>query len=106
MPEYRGRGVATALIEAAGVRARECGKPLGLLVDKANSRARRLYDSLGFKQVGERFFAGELMDHLQQKGSVIRCALTGKHVSGHGGKDASCKRHDNVGKSAYYLASG
>jgi len=65
MPEYRGRGVATALIEAAGVRARECGKPLGLLVDKTNSRARRLYDSLGFKQVGERFFAGELMDHLQ-----------------------------------------
>lgn len=65
MPEYRGRGVATALIEAAGERARECGKPLGLLVDKTNSRARRLYESLGFRQIGERYFAGELMDRMQ-----------------------------------------
>ena len=64
-PEYRGRGVARALIEAARRRAAECGKPLGLLVDKANARARALYDSEGFRAVDERYFAGELMDHMQ-----------------------------------------
>lgn len=63
-PEYRKRGVAHALIEAAHSRAAEYGKPLGLLVDKTNARARNLYDSLGFKPVDERMFAGELMDHM------------------------------------------
>lgn len=64
-PEYRGCGVARALIAAARGRAAECGKPLGLLVDKTNTRARSLYDSVGFLPVGERYFAGELMDHMQ-----------------------------------------
>lgn len=64
-PQYRGRGVARALIAAMGRRAEANGKPLGLLCDKSNSRARRLYDSLGFRQVGESMFAWELMDHLQ-----------------------------------------
>lgn len=64
-PEYRGRGIAGALIAAAAGRARrECGKPLGLLVDKTNHRARGLYNRLGFVPDGERAFAGELMDHL------------------------------------------
>ena len=40
-------------------------EPLALDIIETFCRARRLYDSLGFKQVGERFFAGELMDHLQ-----------------------------------------
>lgn len=62
-PEFRGRGVASALIRAIARRA--SGKPLGLLCDKANSRARRLYDRLGFRYVGDRPFANELMDHLQ-----------------------------------------
>lgn len=64
-PDYRGRGIARALIEAVRSRAAECGKPLGLLVDKANTRARALYDSVGFRHVDERYFAGELMDHMQ-----------------------------------------
>lgn len=46
-------------------RAADSGKPLGLLCDKTNTRARALYDSLGFKHVGETPFAWELMDHLQ-----------------------------------------
>lgn len=64
-PAYRGRGVARSLITAIATRAADCGKPLGLLCDKTNTRARALYDSLGFKQVGETHFAWELMDHLQ-----------------------------------------
>lgn len=64
-PAYRGRGYARALIEGTARRAAECGKPLGLLVEKENHPARRLYDSCGFKQVGETPFAFVLMDHLQ-----------------------------------------
>ena len=64
-PEYRGQGIAHRLIKAARERAAQLGKPLGLLVSKTNSRARKLYESLGFHPIGERPFAGELMDHLQ-----------------------------------------
>lgn len=64
-PEFRGRGIARALIEAGAERARASGKPMGLLCDKTNARARALYDSLGFRPVGERPFAGELMDHMR-----------------------------------------
>lgn len=63
-PKYRGRGIASRLIEAAGCRAAKAGKPLGLLVSKHNPDARRLYDSLGFLPAGERPFAGEMMTHL------------------------------------------
>lgn len=63
---YRGRGIARQLIAAAARRAAEIsGKPVGLLVDKTNHRARRLYDSIGFVFRDERPFAGEVMDHLQ-----------------------------------------
>lgn len=64
-PQYRGRGVARALIAAMTQRAGGEGRPLGLLCEKNNTNARRLYDSLGFKKVGETKFAWELMDHLQ-----------------------------------------
>ena len=63
---YRGRGVGRELIAAAAARAAALsGKPLGLLVDKTNHRARRLYDSVGFVFRDERPFAGEVMDHMQ-----------------------------------------
>lgn len=65
LPEYRCRGVATALIRAMEQRAIALNKPLGLLCDKSNRKARKLYESLGFQPAGERFFAGELMDHLR-----------------------------------------
>lgn len=67
-PKYRRHGVARALIAAAADRAAAIGKPLGLLVDKDNDRARRLYESCGFTFVGERPFAYTLMDHLQITG--------------------------------------
>lgn len=63
-PEFRGQGIAGKLISAAVERAALSGKRPGLLVDKTNHRARKLYDSLGFKVVGERPFAGETMYHM------------------------------------------
>ena len=65
LPQYRRRGVGRALIEDAAKKAAHTGKPLGLLCEPDNMRARGLYDSVGFKKVGSRPFAGHLMDHLQ-----------------------------------------
>ncbi len=64
-PAYRRRGLAGRLIALAAQRARENGKPLGLLVDYDNPEARRLYVSTGFRSVGERPFAGTMMEHMQ-----------------------------------------
>ncbi len=66
-PEWRGQGIARKLIEAAAARHRNSGKPLGLLVDDGNSRARSLYESLGFSEVGMRPFAGVSMHHMQRR---------------------------------------
>lgn len=63
-PHRRGRGVASALLRATIERARRCGKPAGLLVDRDNDRARRLYERMGFVKVGERPFVHVVMDHL------------------------------------------
>lgn len=63
-PEYRGQRIGSDLIAAACERARTINKPVGLLVSKDNTTARRLYESLGFVKVGKRPFAGEMMDHL------------------------------------------
>lgn len=65
LPTHRGKGIAAELIKATVERARECGKPAGLLVDKDNPRARRLYERVGFVQVDERPFVHVLMDHMQ-----------------------------------------
>lgn len=64
-PKYRGRGVATALINGMYERAREVGKPLGLLCEKTNQHAQKLYKSLGFKYIGETEFAGAVLNHFQ-----------------------------------------
>ncbi len=58
LPQYRGEGVGTALIRDAKARAEKSGKPLGLLVDEENENAARLYESLGFREVCRRPFAG------------------------------------------------
>lgn len=63
-PEYRGNGIGRRLILATFDKAGKAGKPLGLLVSKTNPTARRLYNSVGFEAVGDRPFAGEMMDHL------------------------------------------
>lgn len=64
-PAFRGKGIATKLINEAGLRARKAHKPLGLLCAPHNDNAKRLYLNLGFKEIGKRPFAGEEMAHLQ-----------------------------------------
>ncbi|MCC8115301.1 MAG: GNAT family N-acetyltransferase [Bacteroidales bacterium] len=64
-PQWRRRGVGKALLEeAAKLAERMRGKPAGLLVAKHNAKAERLYDSAGFRYVGDRDFFGESMRHL------------------------------------------
>ena len=65
LPEFRGKGVASALIKDAKKKADAAGLPLGLLCDTDNERARRLYDSLGFLPHARRPFAGKMMDNLR-----------------------------------------
>lgn len=65
---YRGQGLGRKLIEAAARYHKSSGKPLGLLVDYDNPGARNLYVKLGFKPVGERPFAGTVMEHMQLLG--------------------------------------
>ncbi len=64
LPSYRGRGIAKALIMDAKEKASAKGKPLGLLCDIDNDRARKVYDAMGFKESGLRPFAGHDMNHL------------------------------------------
>lgn len=64
--EYRGQGIASLLLKATAERAREMGiGPVGLLVDKGNPKAERLYTSAGFKYVGDNIWGGHEMKHLQ-----------------------------------------
>ena len=49
----RGRGLGTRIIRDLLDRARAGGKPLRLNVLRENHRARHLYESLGFLQIGE-----------------------------------------------------
>lgn len=65
LPSYRGHGVGEALIRDAAIKAKNSHKPLGLLCDTDNDRARRLYDRVGFTSVGMRPFAGHMMTHMQ-----------------------------------------
>lgn len=64
-PENRGNGIGLSLLEAACERARSERKPAGLLVDKNNPKARRLYEKAGFKYMDDRPFADIMMDHMQ-----------------------------------------
>ena len=64
-PEYRGRGIATALMKASVEKARRMGLPAaGLLVDKGNPNAERLYHSVGFEYANDASWGGHPMRHL------------------------------------------
>jgi ribosomal protein S18 acetylase RimI-like enzyme len=59
LPEHRGRGIGTRLIEALMERAQASGVPMTLHVE-ANNPAQRLYARLGFVDVGEQGVYREL----------------------------------------------
>mgnify|MGYP002523448247 CR=1 FL=1 len=63
-PEYRRRGIAKALLNATMDKAHGLGLSAGLLVDKANPNAERLYTALGFKHVDDKTWGGHGMKHL------------------------------------------
>lgn len=46
------------------------GQILGLLVDKDNPNAKKLYLKLGFEVVGEKILAGKQLEHLQYRSSI------------------------------------
>ena len=63
---FRGKHFATRLLEAAIERAKELGhSTVGLLVDKGNPLAERLYAKLGFQYVNDTVWGGHSMKHLQ-----------------------------------------
>jgi len=63
---YRRRGIAAMLLRQTIERARQMGIPrVGLLVDKANPNAERLYRTLGFEYAGDAVWGGHAMKHLQ-----------------------------------------
>lgn len=64
-PEYRGRGVATALLKASVEKGKRMMLPsVGLLVDKGNPCAERLYRSVGFDYKNDATWGGHPMKHL------------------------------------------
>ena len=69
LPQYRGQGIASALIADAAGKAEMTGLPLGLLVADHNDDARRLYERRGFRPVGRRPFAGEMMTNMRLSNS-------------------------------------
>lgn len=68
-PNRQGKGIGTELfrflIDEYVVNRNET---LGLLVDKDNPNAKKLYLKLGFEIVGEKTLVGKEMEHLQLKG--------------------------------------
>lgn len=65
-PEYRRQGIGALLIEGAAKKFSDSGKPLGLLVDYTNQKARKLYSKVGFEGKGMRKFCGVEMEHMQR----------------------------------------
>lgn len=64
--EFRKKGVATALLRATIEKAEKMGLPAaGLLVDKGNPNAEKLYTEIGFKYVNDATWGGHPMKHLQ-----------------------------------------
>ena len=62
----RGMGIGQKLLAAMIQYAKEQGfDRVGLLVNEHNPNARRLYERLGFEEIGEKVFINEKMVHLQ-----------------------------------------
>ncbi|PZX54938.1 GNAT family N-acetyltransferase [Algoriphagus chordae] len=67
-PTQQGKGIASKLLQfLIQVKSEHGDATLGLLVDRTNPRAKKLYLKLGFKLVGEKELLGISLEHLQLK---------------------------------------
>ena len=65
LPEYRGRGIASRLIDAQCMHAASLGhKVAGLIVDTDKPQAEELYKRLGFVYLDDKDFFGHTMKHM------------------------------------------
>ena len=65
LPEYRGKGIASSLVEAQCERAASLGhKVAGLIVDVDKPQAEALYARLGFTYLDDKDFFGHTMKHM------------------------------------------
>lgn len=65
LPEYRGQGIATQLLEKTKEKCRLLNIPaVGLLVDTGNPKAELLYNRCGFEVVGVNEWGGHPMKHM------------------------------------------
>jgi ribosomal protein S18 acetylase RimI-like enzyme len=67
-PHHQGKGIGSKLFQfLIDEYVYKQNETLGLLVDKDNPNAKKLYLKLGFEIVGEKSLAGKEMEHLQFK---------------------------------------
>jgi ribosomal protein S18 acetylase RimI-like enzyme len=72
LPTHQGKGLGARLIQfVIDEQVYKYGQTLGLLVDKGNPSAKKLYLRLGFEPVGEKTLMGMSLEHLQLKTSRI-----------------------------------
>ncbi|MDQ7737503.1 GNAT family N-acetyltransferase [Prevotella corporis] len=62
--DCRGLGIASQLLKAAIEKGRNLNLPTGLLVDKNNPKAEKLYQRVGFEYVNDNEWGGHAMKHL------------------------------------------
>jgi len=65
-PNMQGKGIGSGLLQfVIDLYVHQKEQTIGLLVDKENPGAKKLYLNKGFKVVGEKTFGGREMEHLQ-----------------------------------------
>ena len=65
-PKFQGQGLGTSIFEfLIGHYVISNNQTLGLLVEKEKTMAKKLYQKLGFKFVGEKTLVGKPMEHMQ-----------------------------------------
>ncbi len=65
-PQAQGKGIGRALLDfVIDLYVHQYGQILGLLVEKTNPHAKRLYEKVGFEVKGEVTIFGKTMDHMQ-----------------------------------------
>lgn len=66
--DFRGHGVGTKLLNALPELAQQADRSkIGLSVDDANPKAKKLYERSGFVKVGDAILSGHHYDHMQKQ---------------------------------------